>query len=32
MFELHPALAADSVPVVDLPLCRVLLMNDANYP
>lgn len=31
-FELHPQLAADSHPVGDLALCRVLLMNDANYP
>ncbi len=32
MFELHPVLAADTRPVLDLPLCRVLLMNDAQYP
>lgn len=31
-FTLHPQLAADTVPVGDLPLCRVLLANDANYP
>ncbi len=31
-FELHPRLAADTVPAGDLPLCRVLLMNDAQYP
>ncbi|TNE61455.1 MAG: HIT domain-containing protein [Alphaproteobacteria bacterium] len=31
-FSLHPQLAADTVPVIDLPLCRVLLMTDANYP
>ncbi|MEW6691381.1 MAG: HIT family protein [Pseudomonadota bacterium] len=31
-FELHPRLAADTVEVTRLPLCRVLLMNDANYP
>lgn len=31
-FELHPRLAADTVPVGTLPLCRVLLMNDATYP
>ncbi|HEY6833465.1 MAG TPA: HIT family protein [Pseudolabrys sp.] len=29
---LHPQLAADTVPVGDLPLSRVLLANDANYP
>jgi diadenosine tetraphosphate (Ap4A) HIT family hydrolase len=31
-FELHPRLAADTVRVGDLPLCRVLLMNDCRYP
>jgi diadenosine tetraphosphate (Ap4A) HIT family hydrolase len=31
-WELHPQLAAETVPVGDLPLCRVLLSNDANYP
>ncbi|MFA6265660.1 MAG: HIT domain-containing protein [Pseudolabrys sp.] len=31
-FALHPQLAADTVPVGDLRLCRVLLSNDANYP
>jgi len=31
-FELHPQLAADTVPVGDLTLARVLLANDANYP
>ncbi|MCG3171002.1 MAG: hypothetical protein CALGDGBN_02574 [Pseudomonadales bacterium] len=31
-FELHPALAADCAVVGDLPLCRVLLMGDRNYP
>jgi diadenosine tetraphosphate (Ap4A) HIT family hydrolase len=31
-FELHPQLAADCVVVADLPLCRLLLMDDANYP
>jgi diadenosine tetraphosphate (Ap4A) HIT family hydrolase len=31
-FSLHPQLAADTVPVGDLPLSRVLLANDANYP
>lgn len=31
-FELHPQLAADTEWVCDLPLCRVVLMNDANYP
>ncbi|MCP5321552.1 MAG: HIT domain-containing protein [Pseudomonadales bacterium] len=31
-FALHPALAADCALVGDLPLCRVLLMRDRNYP
>ena len=31
-FALHPQLEADTTPVGDLPLSRVLLMNDANYP
>lgn len=31
-FSLHPQLAADTVPVGDLALTRVLLANDANFP
>lgn len=31
-FELHPRLAADTFAVGELPLCRLLLMNDALYP
>jgi diadenosine tetraphosphate (Ap4A) HIT family hydrolase len=31
-FALHPRLAADTVPVADWTLSRVLLMNDARYP
>ncbi len=31
-FELHPKLAADTVEVERWACCRVLLMNDANYP
>jgi diadenosine tetraphosphate (Ap4A) HIT family hydrolase len=31
-WSLHPQLAEDTVPVGDLPLARVLLANDANYP
>lgn len=31
-FELHPRLAADCHVLCDLPLCRLLLMNDAQYP
>jgi diadenosine tetraphosphate (Ap4A) HIT family hydrolase len=32
LWSLHPQLAKDTVPVGDLPLTRVLLTNDANYP
>jgi len=32
MFKLHDALARDCAVVGDLPLCRVLLMNDSQYP
>jgi diadenosine tetraphosphate (Ap4A) HIT family hydrolase len=32
MFALHTQLAKDCVLIGDLPLSRVLLMNDANYP
>lgn len=32
MFTLHERLEADTAFVTDWPLCRVLLMNDANYP
>ncbi|HEU0070413.1 MAG TPA: HIT family protein [Alphaproteobacteria bacterium] len=31
-FVLHPRLAADTLPVIDLPLCRLLLMNDSRFP
>ncbi len=31
-FQLHTRLAQDTWPVGDFPLCRLLLMNDANYP
>ena len=31
-FTLDPRLAADTRPVASLPLCEVLLMNDARYP
>jgi diadenosine tetraphosphate (Ap4A) HIT family hydrolase len=30
-FVLAPRLASDSVPVIDLPLCSVRLMNDARF-
>lgn len=32
MFSLHPRLAADTIVLGDFPLCRCLLMNDAQYP
>ena len=32
MFNLDPKLAADTVNICELNLCRVLLMNDARYP
>lgn len=32
VWTLHPQLAADTVPVGDLALTRVLLAKDANYP
>jgi diadenosine tetraphosphate (Ap4A) HIT family hydrolase len=31
-WSLHPQLAADTVAVGDLPLSRVLIIKDANYP
>jgi diadenosine tetraphosphate (Ap4A) HIT family hydrolase len=31
-WSLHPQLAKDTIEVGDLPLARVLLMNDAGYP
>ncbi len=31
-FSLHPQLAADTIPVCELSLCSVLLMNDARFP
>ncbi len=31
-WSLHSQLAADTVPVCDLPLSRLLAMNDANFP
>ena len=32
MFRIDPQLLRDTVPVAALPLCEMLLMNDANYP
>jgi diadenosine tetraphosphate (Ap4A) HIT family hydrolase len=32
MFVLDPRLQQDTLPVGDFSLCRLLLMNDANYP
>lgn len=31
-FQLHPQLSADTVAVGEMPLCRLLLMRDAQYP
>jgi len=31
-FELHPALNSDTLFLTDLPVCRVLLMNDSRFP
>lgn len=31
-FQLHAQLEADTFVVGDLPLCRLLLMNDARFP
>lgn len=31
-FQLHPQLAKDCLVIKDLELCRLLLMNDKNYP
>lgn len=31
-WSLHPRLESDTVNIGDLPLCRVLVINDANYP
>lgn len=31
-FAIHEQLAADTLPVCDLKLCTVLLMNDARFP
>ncbi|MCC0054445.1 MAG: HIT domain-containing protein [Rhodobiaceae bacterium] len=32
MFALDPRLAADTLPVAELGLCSLRLMNDAGYP
>lgn len=31
-FELHPRLAADTITLGDFPVCRALLMNEAQFP
>jgi diadenosine tetraphosphate (Ap4A) HIT family hydrolase len=31
-WSLHPQLAKDTINIGDLPLCRVLVIDDANYP
>lgn len=32
MFELHPRLAEDTLPITDLDLCTVRLINDSRFP
>ncbi len=32
MFTLDPQLEHDTLPIGDFPLCRLLLINDAQYP
>ncbi len=32
LFTLHPTLARDTVEVIRLPLCRVLMRNDRRFP
>ena len=32
MFQLHPQLQQDCIVIGKFELCRLLLMNDANYP
>ena len=31
-WSLHPQLTQDTIDIGDLPLCRVLVIKDANYP
>ncbi len=31
-WHLHPQLAEDTVPIIELALCEVRLMDDANHP
>lgn len=31
-WQLHPQLAEDTTPVIELDLCEVRLMDDANHP
>ena len=31
-FTLHPQLTADSIELGNCPICKVLLINDSNYP
>jgi diadenosine tetraphosphate (Ap4A) HIT family hydrolase len=32
MFELHPQLQQDTFELAELSLCKLLLLNDSNYP
>ena len=31
-WSLHPKLKEDTIDIGDLPLCKVLVIKDANYP
>jgi diadenosine tetraphosphate (Ap4A) HIT family hydrolase len=31
-WQIHPQLLADSVPIVNLPLCAIRLLDDARFP
>lgn len=31
-WKLHPQLLADSIPIIELPICAVRLLDDARFP
>ncbi len=31
-WQIHPQLLADSVPIINLPLCAIRLLDDARFP
>jgi len=31
-FKLHPQLQQDTIELIDFPLCKLLLINDENFP